>query len=479
MWSTGETTASITVSPHVTTEYVVTVGSSTGCSDTDTVIVNVKDAPIANAGHDSAICKGQEVTLTATGGVSYLWSTGEATSTIIVSPHVTTEYGVVVTSENGCEAIDTVKVSVDEKIVIGDYVFDDVNNNGTQDGEDVGINGVRVKLFTCDSFYGNAHGDLVSTYITSNNPITGAPGFYSFEVCANSGSYYLIFENIPAGYDFATQGIGDSNLDSDVNVDGVTACFEVKTTDDTSIDAGLVATSCGIQIGSKVLPRDTEGIYTARDKDTACIGDDFFLWSFLDIKNLSNYTTYSGADLKGWSFTYEFPNGKVFTQDDSTKEKYRTKVPSLKAEDFGTYKISWKSPDGCHGLTRFVLTLGAECRADGTRGSAHNKIGMVYPIPAVSASALTLVVNTKNQSIENSADNGESFNLKTALTVSKETVSVVIYDSRGKMIAPAQIYTIDKGRASLQYQLGNLATGNYIIHITGEGWSDSKQILIK
>ena len=91
MWSTGETTASITVSPSTTTNYEVTVNKN-GCESKDTVKVTVNAAAppagtvTADAGKDQTICAGNSATLTARGGTSYKWSTGETTASITVSP---------------------------------------------------------------------------------------------------------------------------------------------------------------------------------------------------------------------------------------------------------------------------------------------------------------------------------------------------------------------------------------------------------
>ena len=68
-WNTGETTASIEVSPSTTTTYTVTAFNTLGTSsDTDDVTVTINSIPVANAGNDVEICQGSSATLTASGG---------------------------------------------------------------------------------------------------------------------------------------------------------------------------------------------------------------------------------------------------------------------------------------------------------------------------------------------------------------------------------------------------------------------------
>ena len=113
-WSTGATSASITVSPTTTRTYTVT-GTRNGCEVTDTVRVTVLNPVqvIANAGADQSICAGSSVTLTATGGSTYLWSTGATTASITISPSTTTTYSVTAFDSTGKYSdTDEVKVTV-------------------------------------------------------------------------------------------------------------------------------------------------------------------------------------------------------------------------------------------------------------------------------------------------------------------------------------------------------------------------------
>jgi hypothetical protein len=88
--------------PASTTSYTVT-GTDGACSDTATVTVTVDQAAPTAAINPPGpnICQGQNVTLTASGGTSYSWSTGETTAAIVDVPTaVNTTYSVTVT--NGC-----------------------------------------------------------------------------------------------------------------------------------------------------------------------------------------------------------------------------------------------------------------------------------------------------------------------------------------------------------------------------------------
>ena len=114
LWSTGETTPDIDVSPASTTTYSVTV-SDQGCIATAETTVTVDPIPATSAGPDQQICEGESAELLATGlsgpGM-YEWSTGQTTDLITVSPLITTLYTVVATNEFDCIASDQVVVNV-------------------------------------------------------------------------------------------------------------------------------------------------------------------------------------------------------------------------------------------------------------------------------------------------------------------------------------------------------------------------------
>lgn len=76
------------------------------------VYVTVNPKPVAAITGDTLICGNGNTTLTASGGTSYLWSTGATTASITVSPTFTTSYFVIATNGSGCSDTAFVNISV-------------------------------------------------------------------------------------------------------------------------------------------------------------------------------------------------------------------------------------------------------------------------------------------------------------------------------------------------------------------------------
>ncbi|MFC2172105.1 hypothetical protein ACFLU6_05675 [Acidobacteriota bacterium] len=113
-WSTSDTTQTIEVSPSATTQYCVTVTNDDGCDETSCETVTVYETPtVVLAPQNPVVCLGQSVTLDAGAGHdSYLWSTGETTRQIAVSPSEETGYSCVVRNGDGCSATAWMTVNV-------------------------------------------------------------------------------------------------------------------------------------------------------------------------------------------------------------------------------------------------------------------------------------------------------------------------------------------------------------------------------
>jgi gliding motility-associated-like protein len=106
LWSTSDTTQTITVTAPGTYWVAVTVGS---CTNYDTLVVHPAHAFQASLGPDQTICPGQTLTLTpGTGFASYSWSTNDSTSTLAVTQ--TGSYWVQGLDTIGCPFTDTINI---------------------------------------------------------------------------------------------------------------------------------------------------------------------------------------------------------------------------------------------------------------------------------------------------------------------------------------------------------------------------------
>ncbi|MBC7921628.1 MAG: T9SS type A sorting domain-containing protein [Ferruginibacter sp.] len=97
---------------HAIIAYTSLPGDQVSSNDTLRQTITHYPRPHVALSGDATICPGTAAQLTASGGVSYQWSTGEHTATIHVRPSETTVYCVTVTNANGCSILDSLTVKV-------------------------------------------------------------------------------------------------------------------------------------------------------------------------------------------------------------------------------------------------------------------------------------------------------------------------------------------------------------------------------
>ena len=168
LWSTGATTNEITVSAPAIYGLTVTDGD---CEASDIITITTGEISV-DLGADRILCSGEELLLGAESGFSsYLWSTGEVTEQIAVSEAGT--YAVTI-MDGGCEAIDSVDVSLIEVSV--DLGTDIAICDGTNTTLDAGENYVAY---------------LWSTGATSQQIVVDSAGIYSVIVEDENGCQAL------------------------------------------------------------------------------------------------------------------------------------------------------------------------------------------------------------------------------------------------------------------------------------------------
>jgi hypothetical protein len=127
------------------------------------------------------------------------------------------------------------EIAPDETVSLGDFVWHDENQDGLQDGTEMGIEGVTVNLYDCQD-------NMIAAATTDEN------GHYLFSEL-DPGDYYVEFI-IPQDHVFSPQDQGiDDAVDSDADpTTGKTDCITLEADgDDLTRDAGLyvmAAESC-------------------------------------------------------------------------------------------------------------------------------------------------------------------------------------------------------------------------------------------
>ncbi|MCB9186916.1 MAG: gliding motility-associated C-terminal domain-containing protein [Flavobacteriales bacterium] len=104
--------------PDVTTEFVLQLFDTEGCSAFDTVLVEVAGLSV-NVSADTTICIGDTINLNASGGISYAWSPNSDISDVSIPnpevwPSSTNTYFLDVITSDGCEITESVLVAVQQ-----------------------------------------------------------------------------------------------------------------------------------------------------------------------------------------------------------------------------------------------------------------------------------------------------------------------------------------------------------------------------
>ncbi|MBK7407829.1 MAG: hypothetical protein IPJ40_06945 [Saprospirales bacterium] len=185
-----------TVHPLATTTYYVLATADGGCTDVDSVVVQIKESPIAQIVGASQLCKGASEVLQvidAGNGIApldYVWSNASnATSIFILATGPlgsTLNYSVTITDAGGCRSSDSFEVEVIGSITSVQVNEQDVSTCGGSNGA-INLNilgGIAPFEITWDGQESGAANSASSTYT-----ITGlSQGTYSITITDNSAT---------------------------------------------------------------------------------------------------------------------------------------------------------------------------------------------------------------------------------------------------------------------------------------------------
>ncbi len=257
-WSNGAT--SPLNGNLVSGTYSVTVTDADGCVVTASNTVTAPPlltspislvVPITTYGGSNGSIK-----VTPAGGVTpynVVWSNASTATTL--ANLSAGAYAVTTTDANGCTA--TAAYNLQNPAKLGDFVWHDINQNGTQDANEPGISGVNVHLI--GATFGGATIHLQT--------LSDANGFYAFD--GIGGGVYQIKCDLPSIHIFSPANVGSDNSDSDINpADSLTALFNIPNgTFQSNWDIGLIQLDEKINIGDFVwYDIDRDGIQDLQEQ---------------------------------------------------------------------------------------------------------------------------------------------------------------------------------------------------------------------
>lgn len=337
-WSNGETEPEIEVSPDSTTIYTVWVYDDCNNWDTATVTVNVI-RPWAYAGEDVTICIGNDTILTAIGGVSYEWSTGETTQSITVQPSADTSYIVWATDECGNVASDTVKV----------FVNDDIQANAGEN-QTICFGDTTILIGEGGILYNWSTGDTTQSIKVSPNATTEYV-LTVWEGCYDSDTVTVFVDPLPdvnASADIMTSCYADT---VSLNANGADEYLW------SSVDPTLTGQE-ELQSPS-VVPLTTTTYYlTGTDTVTSCVNTDSVIVAVRDLL-LSDFTVdqFSVCQNDELVFEYDGNAGANATYD------WNFDGGAASGNGAGPRNVSW-SAQGNKNISLKVYEFG--CESDST-----------------------------------------------------------------------------------------------------------------
>jgi hypothetical protein len=307
-WNTTQTGSIITVNPTTATTYTVTGTDANGCENTASISISVNPLPtIQIIADDNSICDGASTTLTATGGVSYVWSTTQTGSIITVNPTTATTYTVTGTDANGCENTATVAISVYPK-----YEF--IDNDTICQGD-------------VYSWHGNTY-SVAGTYYDSLQTINGCDSVYVLHLTVNplpnitaSANPSIVCSGSPATL---TAGGGVSYEWSTTQTGGIITVNPTSTTTYTvtGTDANGCENTASVSISVNPLPT----VSASATPSDLCIG-------------ASTTISASGA------ITYEWDNGE-------TTESF-----TVAPDETTTYIVTGTDANGCENTAEITVIV--------------------------------------------------------------------------------------------------------------------------
>ena len=186
LWNNDSVATTQTVNPTQTTDYYVTGTDVNGCSGTATTEIAVNSLPtITAASNPSSICVGASSTISANGGLSYIWDNGIGTfANSLVTPIASTAYTVTGTDANGCKNTATTTVTVNQLPTVVATVSIPTICIGSQ---------TTVSASGANAYIWNLQAGIVSPATTTAYTVTGTDA----NGCTNTANTTVTVNQLP------------------------------------------------------------------------------------------------------------------------------------------------------------------------------------------------------------------------------------------------------------------------------------------
>ncbi|NLN72649.1 MAG: PKD domain-containing protein, partial [Bacteroidales bacterium] len=249
-WSGGSSLTTANNSFDTPGTYTVTVTADNGCTATESIVI-IQDISVPNASisGNTEICNGESSSITASGGGTYQWNTGETIASISVSPTSTSTYTVTVTSSNACTSTADFTLTVHENPSV------DINYSPSCYGESVAVSAEASPTGTYSYNWMVPSG--ASNPGNNGSFTTNVEGSYYVTItdvntCSATSSFTLTYPDILDAYftknDVSCNGGNDGFID--MTIEGGTPTYSILWSDgDTSEDRmGLTAGTYSVTV---------------------------------------------------------------------------------------------------------------------------------------------------------------------------------------------------------------------------------------
>lgn len=277
-WNTGSIESSIFLIPSGNDTIVLEI-TNNGCRASDTVIVISQESIALDLGNDRSVCLGESITISANAGSEFIWSTGDQSGTVLLSP--TASEFIYCTATSGlCTSIDSIFIEVtsvpvvslgnDTTICEGNSILLDAGtapNYRWSTGEitqsievsEAGTYAVSVTDNGCtgsDNIVISLQEKPTVTFDVTNATCSGATGAIT-AIVQGSGSYTYEWES--------TADLGDNDITSATITNLAVGLYGVNVTNGTCSELATVM----LNDPNEVNPIDT----IIADKNSICEGD--------------------------------------------------------------------------------------------------------------------------------------------------------------------------------------------------------------